>query len=503
MPLTYAPDALPGSPEVIASGAGLRPTVRGYANFRALVQYGGTGGWAALSTAPNMLHANNWQTTGRLIAGADTALYQLKIGGTWQFTVSTVGSGFTAPSYPGAQIGESSPDHWCFTNYGDVIIASNKFNSTLWKQTTIDGTFSAITGSPAAGCLVTWRNFIIAGDCGSWLTVTGTPDMVAWSALGDYTDWTPCVATQSGWNRLLDVNGRIVAMLPIGDSLAIYKGTGIWLAQYSGPPAIFAFQLLDGERGINVTSDYPPPVVDIGKGHIFVTRDDICRFDGANVVSIAAGRVRDYLLDNYRNTSERVLQGTHITHDRTLSDVYFWTYGLVYNYAYDQWGRLPAGEAVIATNYSAPLSIDAGTAGVANDINTVVAKSDNKIYSRVQNAQDGTAAAWAPLTATFSEIGDNSKSSTMRRVVPIFRNPPTSTPTLAYSRKEYLGATATSDGVGTWDSSRLRFDLLRSAYWHQTSLAIPSESNGTCELIGMEYDIDLAGKRTEGPLVRR
>jgi hypothetical protein len=188
-----------------------------------------------------------------------------------------------------------------------------------------------------------------------------------------------------------------------------------------------------------------------------------------------------------------------------VGEVYFWNYGLVYNYNWDKWGTLPTGEegAIVASMSATPFGIDCGTAsGYINNARELVFKSDKLMYSRhpYQGGDDNT--TWEDFSATLTEIGNNGFASTIRRCYLAFGpDNPTSTPTLDYARKTYLGQTAVADGAGTWDSSKYAFDLMRNAYWHQMTIGVPGSGNTVdFELIATEYDIERDGKRVESGL---
>ena len=503
--MKFQPDARPGTPGVIKSGSGLRPMGVGYTNYKTLVRYGGTSGWSALAAPPRMLWSNNFEGDGRVLAATATNIYELGITTYNTFTVTSVSSTLTSPTYGADRTEQSDPDHFVFTNYGKVVLGTNKFVGSLYAQTDNGATFAAVAGSPAAGCIVTWKNFVICGNVGTYGAVTGTQDMVAWSALSDYTSWVPSSATQAGYQRLLDIPGRIVAMVPIGDALAIFKADCIYLCRYVGPPILFSFELLDGERGCNASPGYPPPIADIGKALLVMGRDDVYAFDGASLRSISLDRVRLYML-NLRSSAGGILPGTHITHDPFNGEVFFHNYNLSYSYRYDDWGALPTqwnAAAVTAANYAGIWSVDYGVGrGLINNAATLVGKADGLIYNYWGSfyGQVGQTFTYEDMVMTFGPFGANDFASTLRRVFCVF-NPlgePTGTPTLDYSRKITLGATAVADGSGTWDSGKMCFDVLKNAYWHVPTLTFPS--TGDVALMHVEVDVVNDGKRTESKL---
>jgi len=505
MPLAFAPDLDADQPGNIQAASGIRPTLRGYAPFATLAQYNGSSGWGALTTAPNNMWGHHWSVNGRIIASSTTKLYELSLTSTGTFTVTdvSVGAGsYTAPSYTGTD-DEQDPLPWCFASVGDVIYASNKFTSTMQKQSAKAAAFTSVTSSPCCSCMVAFKNFLFIGNTGTYGGVTGTRDMVAWSGIGNTDVWVPSQATQAGYQRLLDVPGRIVALKPMGEYLAIYKQNAIWFARYDGTPVIWTFNLVEQNIGVNSDYRFPPPLVDIGNNtHVFVGAEDIYAFNGSGEPqSITIGTVRRYLRQNYFDQAAGRMPGTRISHDVQTGDIIFWSYGLVYNHWFKKWGALPTGEIAvpIASCESNLPGIGGGAPGVINDPGYLIAKSDKRIYNRYNYSFDATARTFEPMNIQC-EGGNNGQATTLLRVIPKFSVVPAGTCTLSYYRRAAYGGTAVADSTFTWDATNYRFDGVRNAYWHRTDISIVSSAS-TSELSDVEYSVTAAGKRVEFPLI--
>jgi len=505
MPLLFAPDLDPDQPGNIQAATGIRPSLRGYVQFQTMREYNDSSGWGALGTTPNNMWAHHWSTNGRVIAGSATKLYELSLTGTGTFSVTDVSAGggsYTAPSYASGTDDEQDPSYWCYGSVGDNVYASNKFTAHMQKQTAKAGSFADISASPCCSTMLAFQNFLFAGNCGDYGSVTGTKDMVAWSGLGNADSWVPDQATQAGYQRLLEIPGRIVAMKPLGNQLIVYKQKGMWAGTYQGNQVMWGFVPIEWNIGVNAAYDTPPPIVDIGNAHVFVGPEDIYIFNGGQPQSITIGTVRRYLRSTYFNVNNARLTPTRVSHDVQTGDIYFWAYGLVYNHWFKKWGVLPSSDAnvAVAACESNAAGIGGGAPGVINDPGMLIAKSDKKIYNRYRYSTNVTAFTYEDMTMQV-EGGNNAMSSTLQRVVPKFSVTPAGSCTLSYYRRPAYGGTAVSDGTGTWDSTNYRFDLLRNAYWHRCDITIVSSSS-FCELSDIEYVMSPTGKRTERQLVR-
>lgn len=504
MPLIFAPDVDTDKPGVISAASGIRPTLRGYAQWATAMEYNQSSGWGTLGTTPNNLWSHHWSTNGRILAGAPTKLYELSLTASGTFTVTDVsksGGTYTAPSYSSGTDDEQDPSYWCFASVGDTVYASNKFTTRIQKQSAKAGSFDDVSASPPCSTLVSYKNFLVAGNVGDYGSTTGMKDMIAWTALGNVDSWTPSQKTQAGNYRLLDVPGRIVTIMRLGDSLAIYKSGAIWLAQYQGPPFFFSFQLVEQNIGVNAAYNFPPPIVDIGNAHIFVGQEDIYMWNGSGPPqSITIGTVRRYLRGTYFNEPNSRLPGTRMSHDITTGDIYFWDYGLVFNHWFKRWGALPTAEIAlpVATCNTNEPATGGGGPGVINNPGTLFVKSDKKVYNRYRFSTDATAYTFQDMSIRM-ERGNNGFASTLQRCAPKFSVVPAGSCTLTYSRLPSYGGAATADGSGTWDGTNYRFDLVRNAYWHRLDMGFVSTSTAM-EISEIEQVLTVKGKRVEGPL---
>jgi hypothetical protein len=339
--------------------------------------------------------------------------------------------------------------------------------------------------------------------------------MVAWSGIGNSATWAPSIATQAGNLRLRDIPGRIMAMAPLGDAVAVYKRNGIWLLRYVGPPFMFAAELVE-RRGIAPNTN----IVALEDGHIFIGNDDVYFFDGANTRSITTGRIGDHIRANYRSVVVGGAQWIHseVMHNSRDTEIVFPGFNAVYNYQLDKWGTLPDAPLEIDQSWSAayPVESQAPSITVSNGVGTPVAIDNvqtlflsqstsgsyrHKVYSIYKHPSDASTQTYEALNLTSWDIGNNGQASTIQRVVPKFRNVPTGTPTMTHRDRVVLGGAVQASTAGTWNATNYAFDIVKSAQWHRCEMTFPAVATNKVEVSGLEFSFASGGKRVESPLL--
>lgn len=213
----------------------------------------------------------------RTFAGTTTKLYEL-VGTTW--TDRSAGGG----SY-------TTATHWSFAQFGDISLASNDTDNI---QQTSSGAFAAIANAPKARIVITVPNFAVAFNTqdGSASTTFGdSPDRWWCSAYQSATDWAINAANQCVSERMIGSGGEITAAAPFGTGWVAYKARDIFHAHYTGDASVFTTQRVPGNWGCVG----PDAVADIGNAHFVVGPDDIYIYDGSRPVSVAAGKLRNWL----------------------------------------------------------------------------------------------------------------------------------------------------------------------------------------------------------------
>jgi hypothetical protein len=142
-----------------------------------------------------------------------------------------------------------------------------------------------------------FRNFLFALN----LTDNGAsrPYAVRWSTEADPgtlpVSWDITDPTKdAGEFDLADTSDVVVDAVPFGQSLIVYKENSIWQLDYVGSPYIWSSkQVLPGIGALAQDC-----VVPWSGGHLVLTQGDVVNFDGSSAISVADGRVRDWLFNN-------------------------------------------------------------------------------------------------------------------------------------------------------------------------------------------------------------
>jgi hypothetical protein len=487
--LTFAPDADPTAPGVIYAASNIRPTARGYANYvtPALVPFPGVSA-PTISTQASAMYAHQYAPlSGRIIVEYNATNSKFA-----QIT-NELGTGIVVTDVSHAALAAANSIAPSFASFGESILVANQAYP-IQIQTAHSGAFASISGSPQARTICVHKNFVIAANIsGTYGAVTGTPSLFACSGLSNPSTWAPDPATQAYNAPIVERPGGIMYVKPLGNAVAVYKQTGICLARYTeNPQAPWAFEWVRGAKGA-LGND--AGIVDIGDRHIYIGLDDIYMFDGAQSVSLTAGRVRTSLLGFYLGGA--VLTPSQIQHNPFDGEVCFPTYGLTYNYLFDRWGAYSYGTLARTVCQSMVNDLDS-FAGTLFKVPTMTIGNDGLLYNRIAGTQTSGLSALYNTMSVQCLKGDNAEASMLRRFVPKFSTAPTGTATLAYSRRVFCGGAAVSDGTGNWDSATGRFGITRSAYYHDLTATFPSVAS--TELLDLQFDFAGDGKRIEGEL---
>lgn len=377
----------------------------------------------------------------------------------------------------------ATDSRWCFAQYGNTSLAANK--STV-IQFSNSGEFDDIATAPSAAVIDVVNNFVFAGNTSDGV-YGDSPDRVWWSALGDYTDWTPSATTQAGTTRAQSKAGKVTAVKRFGSSMIIYKAESMYIASYVGLPLIWDVQDIQGEIGtpcqntvVNVgTPDYPR--------HIFMGLTDFYQFGGGQPSPIGSP-LKETVFGEINNSA---IENSYAMHDRINSRVYFYYPSggsilpnkcVVYNYKTNKWGRDDrniecASEYVspaitygdLGTFYSTygdlpNVSYGSSIFSTSSDVPAIFG-NDHILYSL-----NGT-----PVSSSFTtgDYGDEITYKLLRRVKPEFIVAPNSASMTNYYR-DSLGAPLESDQ--TVNMSNYRFDVMRSSRWHRVTVSMNSDA---------------------------
>jgi hypothetical protein len=400
----------------------------------------------------------------RLIAGSSVRLYEA--GSSSWTDVSLGGSG------GGGYTALTAGYRWTFAQYGNVTLAVHK---AVVLQQSSSGAFAAVT-APKASIVETVGQFAFLFD-----TTEGTygdsPDRWWCSAFGDYSDWTPSVATQCATGRLIASSGPIRAAKRFGEQIVVYKGRGMFLGTYQGAPEVWRFDEIPASAGAMSSESVVDISTEAYPRHIFMGMDDFYSFDGSRPTPIGVGWVKNAVFSEVSFANARL---ACTAHDIANSLVYFYyptsstlTKCVVYNYKTKQWGR-DDNTIECALSYLAPglTYDDFGTyyatygtsvpftydAGFLNTSAPVPA-----IFNASHVIQSLTGAC-VQSSITTGDAGDEGAYTEVTSVRPIFLTTPT-TASLSNYHRESLG-----DSLELGDTAQLsagKFDVLQSARWHR------------------------------------
>ena len=101
---------------------------------------------------------------------------------------------------------------------------------------------------------------------------------VRWSATGDDANWDTSTDPSTGYADAIEGPGQILAMLPFGADLLIYREESISICRYLGDLPPFAFALDCTTYGLWA----PMTLLDIGEGHVFLSRKGVIAYRGCN-----------------------------------------------------------------------------------------------------------------------------------------------------------------------------------------------------------------------------
>lgn len=477
--LGFAPDSEVRTEGALLSCSNLVPTRKGFASVRALNSLGAL----ALETPA---HGMGCITTGLgrfIYAGTVDKIYKYAEPD-WQ-RVSRLVPYIAAP-------------HWMFTNFGDVVLAASGVNKIQSLPNVVGQPFDRfddIPEAPKAKLVVVSNGFVLA------FSIEGNPDGWACSALYDHLTWVPNAAKQSANGRLIDSMGEIVAALPLGDGVAVYKKNVVYLATYVGAPSqniIWAFERVSKEAGaLSSTS-----VADIGGKHFIVGQNDFFIFDGSRPYRLEAPvkewffrRLHKKKVDSVVCFFDETTRCVYISFcDKTLSDTNNTT--LVYNIDTQCWGKIDFGANVSGAFYSIGITYDALgerfrvyndlTADVFDEIGFSEVFSSPKFFNADNVLCDMSG---APLDSKLETwiAGDYSDISRVLRVLPEFTTAPqASTLTHLYAdhpTKPFRSFNETGLVNGLYYTNL-------SSRWHQFKIT----TKGLFEITSLDLDAIFAGK---------
>lgn len=186
-------------------------------------------------------------------------------------------------------------DRWTGGDSNGVWVMNNGIDDPMYWNGNVATNLATISGWTAgtkADFLRPFKAYLVTGA----VTKSGTkyPYRVMWSNAAEPgaipTAWTASSTNDAGELDLVGV-GALVDCLPLGDVNIVYGQEGRYAMQYIGGNDVFRFTRLPGRDGLRTRGC----VVDTPKGHVFLSNGDVMLHQGGEAVSIAQGRIRNWL----------------------------------------------------------------------------------------------------------------------------------------------------------------------------------------------------------------
>jgi len=479
----YAPDLDPTTIGVITDCQGVVPSLKGMKHAPAAQP---TTLPALATTARGGVSVRKLDDSSRLIVGTVGKLWEAGSGG-YTDVSRTAGGSYSC----------GTDDLWTFAQFGNITLAGQKAD---FIQASTAGLFATVATAPRASIVETVGQFAFAFDT-TESTYGNSPDRWWCSAIGDYTSWTPSIATQAASGRLIAGEGKITAAKRFGERIVAFKRNATYIGTYSGAPFVWDWQQAQGNIGC--IGKYA--AVDVGTAQeprlLFMGSDNFYAFDGARHEPIGDG-LRETVFSELSISDAKICS---VSHDRTNGLVYFFypktnstfcNACVVYNYRTGKWGR---NDIVIQT------ALDFISPGVAyNDIgalystyNSLPAVTyDSAIWiaqksipavidgSRVLRTLDGNGSSGY---MTLGLIGSDQTVTTVKRVTPRWMTRPDAATIGTFTRPE-LGDGDSADYFVAMANGR--FDFIRRAKWHKFRIGF----TGAFEFPGVNIEVSQAGK---------
>jgi hypothetical protein len=468
--VTYAPDVDPIEDGTLLECAAVIPTIRGIASAPRAIAVNATVVAATVVGGASLIKLSG---DTRTFVGTPRKLYE-QAGESWT-DVSEGGGSYTTVNA-----------RWNFKQFGDVSLAMSKENILQFSNST--GAFAKVTSTatgstvtaPAAAVMEIVDDFVMIGNTVGVPGFTAdTPDRWAVSALGDYADWTPDIATNCYTGRVTSVPGKITCIKKFGSQAVVFKERGMYLGTFVGPPVGWAFP----EAPTSNTGTFSQEsAVQIGTPEqpllFFVGNDDFYLYDGARPIPVGFGVKERFFSELNMAEADQII----CVQNRAKSLVYiYYPSGstpdkcLVFNYRTKRWGR-DDRTVEYAFEYIAPGTTydDISAIAAITTYDSLSSASYDEIFvgtKSIQTAVFNTSHALYTLsgngsTSTLStyHFGDDSLVANINRVEPRWIVKPTDGTMVNYY---WMGSGDTPTTDTTTSMSSGRFDILRSAGWHK------------------------------------
>lgn len=511
--LTYQPDIVGETPEVLAVARGVIPINGAY--MTSFVAQATAFTTAANGNVIGARAVKNDGGTNRLFVGSDTKIQEYTSAGV---TDRSKSGGYT-----------NTAKRWWFSQGigANQVIATNGVD-TIQTINASSSLFSNLSNAPKAKIVVTQSEALLAMN---YIDEAGTvTNGIKISDRGSATTWTAAVSNDAADVRLLQSPGAIVAGATFSDLVIAWKRESMYVGRFIGGDEKWQFNMISpyiGCYGIEAWAAVPGGVIFAGPAGVYF-------FDGSAPRPIDAGIRRTLTeiakLDN--NLGEYV----QISHDEYSGCVFIWmpvdaavgstrTFEcFAYSYLDGRWSRPYPMDATGASTapYDFGHATVTGFQAVMRDFSALDYRAvlgteltgpghffwagDKKMYNLAGNPKTVS----TPKTVSVITSGRIKAPSmpdtemTLRRVYPLFGGetslvgdgfPSTSVSCVAeaYNTENYSRKAADSSATATWDSSSQRADVFATGKLFQVSLT--GAEGDSFAVKEIKYDVVPAGKK--------
>lgn len=387
------------------------------------------------------------------VTGPTTFTYV--IGSVPASNASVVGSYRVASSTSTTAFTGAIDDRWTGGSFGGVLILNNPVDGlyywngdTSTKLSRLFASASSVTPiAYKADAARPFKNFIIQLAVTSG--ATKYPYRVAWSDAAEPgslpTSFTAASTNLAGFVDLAETPGFVIDCLPLGDLNIVYKQDSRYAMQYLSGDTIdvFSFTRLPGNDGLFARGC----IASTPKGHVFLTTSkDVKVHAGGEAVSIADGRIRNWLQSNIDATyGSRAFLAVNpyksevwvcfpSTGSSTCDKAAIW------NWKDDTWGIRTLSAVTFAASGLLPTS-------VATDSRMVLCTTT----PRIGLVDSGTTDFGSNITATLERTGMDIDDS--EAVKTLYRSRIKADATAANTASIYHGAAMTADAAPTYTSA--------------------------------------------------
>lgn len=321
--LGFAPDADPLASGVVANCVNFVPTVRGMSTLPAPGFLGSTSG--SQGTVFTTQGVNAYWVRPQL----ETYEQNVEYAGT-QDRLYIRTDRFREWSDITQAVKPYPTGFWSFTTFGPVVIGAEGNSGLLRPSPSSGGSGSMyalpttqnggeqatiISGAPTCCIVTNAERFVLAfngrdGDADTWNC----------SARDNHLSWTLSPATLAAQGRLVEPYGPIIAALPMGNDVMVYKAAGVIRGRFvPGDAEVWKWQKLP----VRIGAASPRAVCLLPDGRHAVMNSESCwLFDGAQAVDVLSGKARSWYQATARNISYQS-GGMSVSYDGATESIWF------------------------------------------------------------------------------------------------------------------------------------------------------------------------------------